>query len=333
MFGHSRIVEKNRLIFTFVILGALMQFIAGCGSQSEVPLSAIKANAQSFVKDYKGNIHYFTKRPVRIISLYVSSDEIILDLVAPDRILALSEWAHDREISNVVEKAKIVPIKAIANLEFISAMKPDLVLMRCIVSDDMMRSIQDLGIPVYAYNNLASIEEVQKMIGDLAFIVGERERGAAMLDKMNSELKEVKTHIGKVAETQKQTAMLFFGGNAIGVKGSIFDTIANYAQVNNGAARVNMIGGSTTQSIPKESIIEINPDVLLVAEWTFGGKNTSVLQMIKEIGEDQSLQLVNAVKNKRIKPIPVRYTHCMSQYVPAAILAVHDAVYKSDGKN
>ncbi len=124
MFGHSRIVEKNRLIFTFVILGALMQFIAGCGSQSEVPLSAIKANAQSFVKDYKGNIHYFTKRPVRIISLYVSSDEIILDLVAPDRILALSEWAHDREISNVVEKAKIVPIKAIANLEFISAMKP-----------------------------------------------------------------------------------------------------------------------------------------------------------------------------------------------------------------
>ncbi len=89
--------------------------------------------------------------------------------------------------------------------------------MRCIVSDDMMRSIQDLGIPVYAYNNLASIEEVQKMIGDLAFIVGERERGAAMLDKMNSELKEVKTHIGKVAETQKQTAMLFFGGNAIGV--------------------------------------------------------------------------------------------------------------------
>lgn len=61
------------------------------------------------VTDDKGNRISFTAKPARILTLALSTDEILLDLVSSDRVIAVSSLSVDKGISTVSEKAKLVP--------------------------------------------------------------------------------------------------------------------------------------------------------------------------------------------------------------------------------
>ncbi|MDK4490977.1 ABC transporter substrate-binding protein, partial [Fusobacterium necrophorum] len=64
----------------------------------------------------------------KIISLTLSGDEMLLSLVAADRIAALSgKINQDPDVSNVVEQAKKFP-KIESNLEKIIELEPDFVI-------------------------------------------------------------------------------------------------------------------------------------------------------------------------------------------------------------
>lgn len=282
---------------------------------------------QYSVTDVQGHILTFSKKPQRIVSMYGASDEILLDLVPNERIIALSKWARDPEISNVVERAKKIPFEAKDNIEYLLSIKPDLVIARSLQNAEFIQSLRDTGIPVYVYNHPTSVNEVRDCIRKLAVVVGEQERGEKMLDKMDEEIELVRAKIGMLPENQKKCIMLYVGGQGvIGGKDTIFDDIAAQAQVINGCSKA---GGTAMTTLPKEKIIEINPDVLLIAEWSRGGANQEPAKVMEEVLLDPSLKSVKAIRDRKVCMIPVRYTHCVSQYVAEGIKAVSEAVYGS----
>src|SRR5574344_220319 len=80
---------------------------AGCGSS----IGADNSNAAVFFDgvDDQGTPVVLKKRPERIVSLSIGLDEILLALVEPQRIQALSWYTSDPEMSPLAAEAALYP--------------------------------------------------------------------------------------------------------------------------------------------------------------------------------------------------------------------------------
>ena len=81
------------------------------------------------VTDSQGAVIKLPRKPQRVISVNIASDEILIGLVSPARIAALSYLSEEPGISHIVEAAKAVSVKLRAQTEPIVALQPDLVLV------------------------------------------------------------------------------------------------------------------------------------------------------------------------------------------------------------
>jgi len=79
------------------------------------------------LRDTYGQTLIIPSRPRRIVSQTLATDEILLALCAPSRIVALSALAGDVKYSNVVEKAQQVAGQAGDNVEQILSFQADLI--------------------------------------------------------------------------------------------------------------------------------------------------------------------------------------------------------------
>ena len=89
----------KRILTLLIITLALFAF--GCS-----PKDAQTKNEGYQVTDSRNVTLHFKQKPQRIISLFPSTDEVLLSLVDHSRILALSKWSRDLNFSNVAEEAK-----------------------------------------------------------------------------------------------------------------------------------------------------------------------------------------------------------------------------------
>ena len=97
------------------------------------------------------NIFSFAQDYHRITSLNLSSDEMLVALVEPSKIVALSsKISEDEDMSNITNIAKNFP-KLEKNLESILNSNPDLVIGADWIDSSLIQSIKDAGIDVYIY--------------------------------------------------------------------------------------------------------------------------------------------------------------------------------------
>lgn len=114
------------------------------------------------------------------MSLNVSADEILLDMVDSKRLAALSLLADDPGICSASDKVKSVKGRAQgSNLESVLAMQPDLV----IIPDYTVEPIQGLrsaGLKVYVCHTPNNVQDIFKFIREIGSAVGEEAKGEAM---------------------------------------------------------------------------------------------------------------------------------------------------------
>lgn len=83
-----------------LIMVLITATLTGCGvvKDTEVPSGAFPGEYYQ-VTDDKGNVLEFNKKPTRIYATTLSIEEILVDLVPLNRIVAISEPAADTKIS------------------------------------------------------------------------------------------------------------------------------------------------------------------------------------------------------------------------------------------
>lgn len=91
MIAKCRYVLKAAVL---VVGAAAVLFMAGCGKSSEIETPASGRGGYSVVDATKTRLD-FEHKPQRIVSLGLSADEVLLDMVEPDRIAALTYLADD----------------------------------------------------------------------------------------------------------------------------------------------------------------------------------------------------------------------------------------------
>ncbi|HEX2944772.1 MAG TPA: ABC transporter substrate-binding protein [Clostridia bacterium] len=269
------------------------------------------------VKDATGYEMTIKNTPQHIISLTLGSDEILMGLVDKSRITALTKYADDTGISNVAKEAAEVPGRAVMDKsENIIAMKPDLIILDTWADANVVKQFRDAGINVYTFKTPSNIDEQKAVIRDIALLVGSNAKGKEITDWMDAKLSDVETKLASLKPEQKLKVMDCGELGSSGV-GTNFDDIVTRAGLINVVSKAGMKGWPV---VPKEKIIEFNPDIIILPSWYYDAKNSFDGLKNKFTG-DASFQTVNAVKNDRIISVPNQHISAISQY---SVLAVED---------
>lgn len=262
------------------------------------------------------------KKYNHIVSLTLSGDEMLLGLVPENRIAGLSgKINEDKEISNIVDKAKKFP-KVEGNEEVLMSLEPDLI----IVADWLSKRITDIGAitgaKVYFYKTPNSYEEQKKLIRDLANLVEEKENGEKLIKNMDDRLKALQNKITKNYKGAKPRILMYTSFGTTSGKNTTFNDMVKLI---NGVNVIAEAGIDGFKDISKEKVIELNPDIIIVP---IAKKYDNVNKISKLFFEDPSFKNVKAIKNKKVYFIQYKDITPTSQYMINSIEELAKVVYQ-----
>ena len=262
------------------------------------------------------------KKYNHIVSLTLSGDGMLLGLVPENRIAGLSgKINEDKEISNVVDKAKKFP-KIEGNEEVLMSLEPDLI----IVADWLSKRITDIGAitgaKVYFYKTPNSYEEQKKLIRDLANLVEEKENGEKIIKNMDDRLKALQNKIAKNYKGAKPRILMYTSFGTTSGKNTTFNDMVKLI---NGVNVIAEAGIDGFKDISKEKVIELNPDIIIVP---IAKKYDNVNKISKLFFEDPSFKNVKAIKNKKVYFIQYKDITPTSQYMINSIEELAKVVYQ-----
>lgn len=308
-------------MYRFIILLVMSIMLAGCANAVSQQVAA----PQSYqVQDDYGNTVVLKEKPKRIMTTHIYLDNIVLGLVEPERMLSVS-----KNMDSESKSFNNAGVKAIANkitmpgLEAVLALKPDLFIVHDLLGEDKIKSYRDMGIPVYVVKIPTDIKAVQQEITKLAQLVGEEQRGAVLLAKMDKRLARIEANIPKAVQFSKSVVLVAANHAFYGGKGCMYDDVCKYAKVRNGIADLGVDNG---QTVSKEVMIEINPDYFFLTK-SWNKDKASDDKLLQEFLADKSLQELQAVRQKHIALIDEKYIFAGHQNCVWSVQQLAHAVY------
>jgi len=258
------------------------------------------------------------QKPQRIVSMTLGTDEILLSLVSPQRILTTTTYALDENVSNVSEAAKAVPrhIKH-PGVETVVALEPDLVLAASYSTADVVKQLRDLGLPVVTLTQFSSIESIQENIRIVGRAVGEAEKAEAIISEMQKRLRALAARLPKTSNPPVLLSYDVSGWTA--GKETTFDALVSLAGGRNLAAESGIVGH---KKISLETVVALNPEVMIFNTWVPDASRSNTALM-----EHPALQSVAAVQSGRLHGVPGKHLTTVSHYIVRGVEAMARLLY------
>ena len=184
------------------------------------------------VTDSQGTVVTVPAKPHRIVTLSMSTDEVMLGLVPPSDMAAVNSLLDDSVSSNVVDLAKKVE-KRVGNptVEEIVALSPDLVIVPDWGDLAIVPSLREAGLTVVVCKGARNLAEIKETIVLLAQAAGVPERGEKLLAMMDEHLKDIEKKVSAIPESERKTVVLISLMSGYGGIGSSFDDACRSAGV------------------------------------------------------------------------------------------------------
>jgi len=194
--------------------------------------------------------------PRRIVSLTVCTDQLLLDLVAHDRIAALSYLAVDPTLSLKVEEARgLKRVRGMA--EEVLALEPDLVIAQEYSTTATVNLLRRLGFRVVLVPLATDFEGLRRAIRVIAKAVGSQERGEAMIAAFDRRLAAAAPK-----GPERPRALAYQVNSLASGPGSLADAALEAAGLHN-VARDRALGPGGR--LPLEDVVADPPDLLVLA--------------------------------------------------------------------
>ncbi len=259
-----------------------------------------------FLLLWTGSASAAETKPQRIVSLTLGTDEILLSLVPSKRILAVTAYALDPNISNVPELAKTIPnAMREASVEVIVALQPDLILAASYTSPDVLTQLKEIGMPILILAHFSSIEGIKTNIRALGQAVHENEGAEALIAQMEKRLRAVEKAIASSPDRPGLLSYDLDGWTA--GRDTTFDEIVRHAGGRNLAAEAGLKGHP---KISLEKVVALDPEILILNQWHLDktDRNDRLLS-------HPALQSVSALKKGQVFEIPGKELTAVSHFI------------------
>lgn len=292
------------VLFSFFLISACL---SGCSSSPQSQSSSKTNTAQSkqetgttesySVNDLTGTKVTFSSKPKRILTFAMYTDQIVLGLVTSDHLVGINTLLDDPALSNIIPIAKKKSKKiGDPGAEEVLAMKPDLVIVSEWTLPEKIQSMRDLGLKVVVVKSPETLQDVKEAVTQVAAAIGEPDKGKQLIGMMDKKLAEIREKTSKIKPENRKNIVLLSLMTAYGGLGCAYNDACREANVINGIAAAGLKNG---QTLTKEMLIKINPDIMLLPVYTDRGK-FDTQGFIDSYLKDPSLQTVKAIKNKRL---------------------------------
>ena len=265
----------------------------------------------SEIKEYKYN---------RIVSLTLSGDEMLLDLVDTDRIVGLSgKINEDKEMSNIWDRVGKFP-KVESNIEVLANLEPDFVIAASWMKKEVLEQIQDVGAKVYIYKTPKNFKEQEQLILELSKLLEVEDNGKKIVKNMEMRLEKLQNRIAKVKDHTPRMLMYTSFETTNGAE-TTFDDMVNQIGGENIAKSAGIV---RNQKISKEKLIELDPEIIIIPLWSNHINSEEFIEFVKN---DESFQNIQAVKNNKVYVLLHKKLSPTSQYMIDGIEALGEVIY------
>jgi len=209
--------------------------------------------------------------PQHVMSLSMCTDDLLLELLPPERIASVTYYSRDPSNSYQWPQAAKVRINW-GTVEEVLAEKPDLVLAGTYTTPAARSLLKKLHWPLLEVPPAADFDQIRTVTRQVAHALGRDAAGEALIAKLDSTLQEL-----AASKPRQIIRVAAWGeGGSIPGKGTLFDAILEAAGGVNVAATLD---GRYT-SFEVEQLIAAHPDVLAYASDISDtpGRNTEVAQ-------------------------------------------------------
>ncbi len=317
-------MSKKMKLLLLGIIAISMIILSGCKQEAKAPEKILYST-----KDAQGTVVNFNKKPEKIISYISDLDGIIIGMVPPEKILAVSYFADDPKSSNISPLVKNIKHRLKnPSTEEIFSLQPDLVLVPNWAKPELVDSLRDLGIKVIVCNNSSSVTEIRSNIITIANAIGESNKGLEMLKIVDEKLNAIEEKVNQIPFAKRKTVALISLIASYGGEGSAFDDMCKYAGVINGISKLGIRNG---QVLGKERLIEMNPDVIILPAYNDHGKFDNN-KYAEEFLTDPSLQTLKAVKEKQFVYPREEYIYNVTQDFVFGVQEIAYLVYGDEFK-
>lgn len=202
-------------------------------------------------------------KPKHIVSLNVCTDQILMLLVPPKRIAALSYLARNSGISVMHRQAKAIPF-TYGSAEHVFILKPDLVLAGTYTTRATVNLLKRLKRNLVQVAPARNFEDIVKNIRQIGVAVGETQKAEELIDKMRT---RIRSQSLKTTDQKFNAVPYYSNGYTVG-KNTLVDWMLFHAGFTSLGRKKQFSG---TRKISLETLLMNKPDLLLIGRRDFEG--------------------------------------------------------------
>jgi iron complex transport system substrate-binding protein len=240
--------------------------------------------------------------PQRVASLNLTADEILVEILPLERLVAATVWA-DSDSSNIV--GRIPPAVTRfrrPDLEKLVALAPDLVVISEYTDADFQALLTRSGMRVHRMEGLSTLAGIGEAILKLGEAVGEKEAAGRLVERYDRSLSDLSR---RLAGTRRPRVLYWSGSFTAGGKSTIGALIEAAGGINVGRE----LGLEGVGAPGAERVFIADPDVILT------GRSQQAASSLKD---HPLLSQLRAVREGRIVEMPVHLLVTLSQHAAEA---------------
>jgi iron complex transport system substrate-binding protein len=249
-----------------------------------------------------GEISILEAPPRRIVSTYLGGDEILSELVARERVIAVSAYADDPSTSNCRDVFPPDVPRLRTDPETIVALDPDIVCVAGFTEPDTLRLLAGAGLRLLRWSRFESFADVTAELALFGAALGAEARAAELtadLQRLLADLERRLTGVRRVRVVYYDPPTYTMG------RGTLVDEILARAGAHNAVNDLGVIGPG---QIGIETVIALDPEVIVMPRYA---DNVSALRVLS--GSPVWRQ-VPAVRDGRVVEIPGAWIATVSHH-------------------
>lgn len=241
--------------------------------------------------------------PRRVASMNLAADEVLAEILPPERLVAVTRWVDSPENSNVVGR---IPASAAriqkADMEQLVALRPDLVVVSEYTDADFLKQLERSGLRHHRMAGLDSIDGIRHAILELGRVVAEPAAAARLVAGYDARLADVARRLRAAPHPR---VLYWSSGMTAGAATAIGSLIECAGGVNVGREM------GLTGIVPpgSERAFMADPDRFLVGTWP---------NALETLAQDPLLSQTRALRGGGVVTLPTRLLVALSQHAADA---------------
>jgi iron complex transport system substrate-binding protein len=254
--------------------------------------------------------------PQRIVSVNLGTDQMLMDMIEPERIVALSDFARQPE-SLMADRVGSIKHFVVADAESIIGLEPDLCFLASYNREETRSLLIDTGIPVYVFRCFEGLDDIRNNMRTVGRAVGAEEEAERLVAEMDRKLADVAR---RLPPKDEWPSALVYGQSArVEGIGTTQTEVFEAAGLRNAAAELGIEGfGQVTE----EQVLDMDPDYLVVVV-----RSQGMAHQKQWLLNNPALAPLTAIRNERFLTVDEPLLSAVTHHIADAVVTLARQVY------